>query len=348
MEIFWFIALSLMIITYVILDGFDLGAGIIHLFAAKTEKERRTVLNAIGPVWDGNEVWLLAAGGVLFFAFPKVYASSFSGFYLPLMIVLWLLIGRAIGIELRKHVDNTLWKSFWDAVFSLSSLLLAIFFGAALGNVIRGVPLQSDGYFFEPLWTTFTIVPNAGILDWFTVLMGIVSLIVLTSHGANFIAMKTEGELQQRARKISGITNWVILITSILAIISVTAIKPETWNNYYAHPAGFVFPILGLFGLIGMIYFRIKPNDGKAFFSSSLFIFGMLGATANGLYPYLLPATTNPEYGLTVTNSKAGTFGLHTGMGWWVFGMALVFIYFIYVYKTFSGKVKLTEDTEGY
>jgi cytochrome d ubiquinol oxidase subunit II len=348
MEIFWFIALSLMIITYVILDGFDLGAGIIHLFAAKTDNERRTVLNAIGPVWDGNEVWLLAGGGVLFFAFPKVYASSFSGFYLPLMIVLWLLIGRAIGIELRKHVDNTLWKSFWDVIFSISSLLLAIFFGAALGNVIRGVPLQSDGYFFEPLWTTFTVVPNAGILDWFTVLMGVVSLFVLTSHGSNFIAMKTDGELQLKARKISGITNWGVLITSILAIISVTAIKPDTWNNYYTHPTGFVFPILGLLGLIGMIYFRIKPNDGKAFFSSSLFIFGMLGATANGLYPYLLPASTNPEYSLTIHNAKAGDFGLHTGMGWWVLGMALVFIYFVYVYKSFSGKVKITGDTEGY
>jgi cytochrome d ubiquinol oxidase subunit II len=227
METFWFIALAFMIAMYVVLDGFDLGAGTIHLLSAKNDNERRTILNAIGPVWDGNEVWLLAAGGILFFAFPKLYASSFSGFYLPLMIVLWLLIGRAIGIELRKHVDNTLWKSFWDVVFSISSLLLAIFFGAALGNVIRGVPLQADGYFFEPLWTTFTVVPDTGILDWFTVLMGLVSLFVLTSHGANYVSMKTHDELQMRARKISSLTNWGVLVTSVLALISVKEKKKK-------------------------------------------------------------------------------------------------------------------------
>lgn len=348
METFWFIALALMIIMYVVLDGFDLGAGIIHLFAAKTDNERRTVLNAIGPVWDGNEVWLLAAGGVLFFAFPKVYASSFSGFYLPLMIVLWLLIGRAIGIELRKHVDNVLWKSFWDVIFSISSLLLAIFFGAALGNVIRGVPLQQNGYFFEPLWTTFTVVPEAGILDWFTVIMGLVSLFALTSHGANFIAMKTEGELLLKTRKISSISNWSVLLLSVIAVISVSAIKPDVWKNYSANPIGYIFPLLGLIGIIGMIYFRIKPQDSKAFFSSSLFIIGMLGATAYGLYPNLLPASTNPEYNMTVFNSKAGAYGLHVGAGWWVFGMVLTVFYFVYLFRSFRGKVKVTEDTEGY
>ena len=191
MEILWFSIVAFMITMYVILDGFDLGAGIIHLFAAKTDTERRTVLNAIGPVWDGNEVWLLAAGGTLYFAFPLLYASSFSGFYLPLMIVLWLLIMRALGIEFRHQLHHPLWKSFWDVVFSVGSILLSIFFGAALGNVIRGVPLQEDGYFFAPLWTSFTVQPEAGILDWFTVIMGLVGFFTLTVHGSNFIAVKT-------------------------------------------------------------------------------------------------------------------------------------------------------------
>ncbi len=348
METFWFIALAFMIIMYVVLDGFDLGAGIIHLFTAKTDNERRTILNAIGPVWDGNEVWLLAAGGTLFFTFPKVYASSFSGFYLPLMIVLWLLIGRAIGIELRKHIDNSLWKSFWDVIFSISSLLLAVFFGAALGNVIRGVPLQADGYFFEPLWTTFTVVPNAGILDWFTVLMGLVSLFALTSHGANFIAMKTHDDVQLKARKTSAYSNWGVLITSALALISVSAIKPEAWNNYSSHPWGYLFPLLGLLGIAGMIYYRIKPNDTKAFLSSSVFITGMLSATAFGLFPYLLPSTTNHDNSLTVFNSKAGEYGLNVGLAWWVFGMILTIGYFVYLFYSFRGKIRVTEDTEGY
>src|SRR6185295_6725546 len=140
--------LGLMLTVYVILDGFDLGAGIIHHFAAKTEDERRLILRAIGPVWDGNEVWLVVAGGTLFFSFPVLYAVSFSGFYLPLMMVLWLLMLRAIGIELRGHLDDPLWRQFWDFVFAVASALLAIFFGAAIGNVIRGVPLNSEGYFF--------------------------------------------------------------------------------------------------------------------------------------------------------------------------------------------------------
>src|SRR5271167_536529 len=144
----WFWIVAAMIATYVVLDGFDLGAGAIYLLAAKTSDERRRVLRAIGPVWDGNEVWLLAAGGTLYFAFPLLYASSFSGFYLPLMMVLWLLMLRAIGIEFRTHVQDELWKGFFDVIFGLASILLAIFFGAALGNVVRGVPLQPDGYFF--------------------------------------------------------------------------------------------------------------------------------------------------------------------------------------------------------
>src|SRR4029434_4666110 len=136
---------------YVVLDGFDLGAGVISPFVARGHEERETVLRTIGPVWDGNEVWLVASGGALYFAFPKLYASSFSGFYLPLMIVLWLLMLRGIGIEFRNHVDSPAWTPVWDVVFSLSSLLLVVFYGAALGNVVRGVPLTADGWFFAPL-----------------------------------------------------------------------------------------------------------------------------------------------------------------------------------------------------
>src|SRR5512143_1224910 len=155
MQTFWFCAVALMIAAYVILDGFDLGAGIIHLFVARTEEERRRVLESIGPVWDGNEVWLLAGGGTLYFAFPGLYAASFSGFYLPLMMVLWLLILRGIAIAFRNHLANAIWRPVFDATFMGASALLAIFFGAALGNVVRGVPLDASGSFFLPLWTDF-------------------------------------------------------------------------------------------------------------------------------------------------------------------------------------------------
>src|SRR5262245_52650597 len=170
METLWFILVAFMLVTYVVLDGFDIGTGAVHFLVGKTQNERQLALRAIGPVWDGNEVWLIAGGGTLYFAFPTLYASSFSGFYLPLIMVLWLLMLRALGVELRGHVDNPMWRSMWDVVFSGASILLAIFFGAALGNVVRGVPLRPDGYFFVPLWTDFLPGPAPGVLDIYTVL----------------------------------------------------------------------------------------------------------------------------------------------------------------------------------
>src|SRR4030088_25244 len=161
----WFWLVAIMIAMYVLLDGFDLGAGAIHLMVAKTDEERRQVLATIGPVWDGNEVWLIAAGGTLFFCFPALYASGFSGFYLPLMIVLWLLILRGISIEFRYHIVSRVWDPFWDFLFSAASLLLAIFFGAALANVVPGVPLGGSGYLFGPLWTDFRLGEQTGILE---------------------------------------------------------------------------------------------------------------------------------------------------------------------------------------
>ncbi len=348
METLWFIILTFMLTMYVILDGFDLGAGIIHLFVAKSDEDRRTILNAIGPVWDGNEVWLLASGGTLFFAFPKVYAAAFSGFYLPLMIVLWLLMLRGLGIELRHQLNHPMWKAFWDGVFALGSILLAIFFGAALGNVVRGVPLNEEGYFFEPLWTTFTIVPNAGILDWFTVLMGLVAFLTLTTHGVNFIALKTEGDVQQRSRKISRITAWLVLLTSILALISTFVVRSGVWDNYLEHAWGFAFPFLGAVGITGMLWFRNRDDDAKAFFSSCAFIAGMLAATAFGLFPNLLPASTNPDFGLTVYNAAAGEHGLTVGLVWWSIGIILVIGYFSYLFYSFRGKLKLPPEGEGY
>jgi cytochrome d ubiquinol oxidase subunit II len=351
METFWFIAVGFMLAMYVILDGFDLGAGIIHLLAGKSDDDRRRILNAIGPVWDGNEVWLLAAGGTLYFAFPKVYASSFSGFYLPLMMVLWLLMLRAIGIEFRHHVHHPLWKSFWDVVFSLASIFLAIFFGAALGNVVRGVPLNAEGYFFEPLWTTFIPqggIPEAGILDWFTVLMGLVAFCTLTAHGGNFIAMKTEGDLQQRARVIAGKAWWGVLLTSALAFTAVSFIRPTIWNNYDTHPAGYIFILISLLGLIGVFFYHAKRQDTRAFLASSTFIASMAASTAWGMFPYLLPASTDPSYGLTVYNSAAASYGLNVGLIWWIIGITLTSGYFIYLFYSIRGKIKLPAEGEGY
>ena len=187
MGFIWFWIVAVMMVAYVIFDGFDLGVGILHPFLARTEEEKQVMLRSIGPVWDGNEVWLLAGGGTLYFAFPLLYASAFSGFYLALMIVLWLLIMRGVSIELRMHLEIGVWRAFFDGLFFISSALLAIFYGAALANVIRGVPLGDDGYFFLPLWTDWRLGPHPGILDWYTVIGGVVALVALALHGALYL-----------------------------------------------------------------------------------------------------------------------------------------------------------------
>lgn len=337
-----------MLAMYAILDGFDIGVGIIHRLIGKTESERALSIRTIGPVWDGNEVWLLAAGGTLYLAFPRLYASSFSGLYFPLIIILWLLIIRALGIEFRHQINNSKWKLFWDSAFSTASILLAIIFGAALGNIIRGVPLNQDGYFYLPLWTNFTVGPEAGVLDWFTILMGLVALFTLMMHGANYVATKTIGNIQLQARAVAKKSWWGTLITSIVAILAVISIRPEILNNYSEYPSGFIFPIAGFISLIGMLIFILSGKDAKAFISSTIFIGAMLAGTAFGLFPKLLAATPNPEYSLTVYNTAAHEYGLSVGITWWILGMILVAGYFIYIYRSFRGKVSLSTDENGY
>ncbi len=349
METLWFIIVAFMLAMYVVLDGFDLGAGILHLLIGKNEEERRLILNAIGPVWDGNEVWILAAGGTLYLAFPLLYALSFSGFYLPLIIVLWLLMLRGLGIEFRHHVIHPMWKSFWDTVFAVGSILLSIFFGAALGNVVRGVPLNAEGYFFEPLWTTFTVGgPGVGILDWFTTLMGLVALFTLTVHGGNYLAMKTGGVVQDRARAFAGNAWWCMLASSILAVVAISNIRPDVWKNFSSAPLGYAFPLLGVFSIVGMKYCNIRKMDTGAFLSSSLFIASMLASTAFGLYPTVLPASTDPKFSLTIFNTSAQPYGLWVGFAWWIIGMILATGYFVYVYRSFKGKTAVSGEGEGY
>lgn len=341
METLWFIIVAVMLVAYVVLDGFDLGAGAVYLYAARDSNERRIILRAIGPVWDGNEVWLLAAGGTLYFAFPQLYASSFSGFYLPLMMVLWLLMLRAIGIEFRSHIENPVWQGFFDVVFSLSSTLLAIFFGAALGNVIRGVPLGPDGYFFEPLWTNWRVGPNPGILDWYTVMTGVIALVTLTAHGALYVVTKTEGEVNLRARKIA-LRMWPIqVLLTVVSLIATYLIKPEILQNYRAHPIGFLVPILVVGSLAVMIWGISSRTEELAFLASGLYIASMLVGAAFALYPVLLPASTNASYSLTIYNSAAGRHGLTVGLVWWCIGIVLALGYFVFVFRMFRGKVRL-------
>jgi cytochrome d ubiquinol oxidase subunit II len=343
----WFVLVAVMLTAYVVLDGFDLGAGIIHLFVAKGESEKRLVLRAIGPVWDGNEVWLIAGGGTLFFAFPLLYASSFSGFYLPLNIVLWLLILRAVGIEFRLHLENQIWREFFGGWFSIGSALLTIFYGAALGNVIRGVPLDKSGYFFAPLWTNFRVGREPGILDWYTVIAGLLAFVALAIHGAHYIAMKTEGELNRRTRNLARIAWPALVILTILSLIATLYVRPDVLENYRHHPVGYLVPVGVIASLVLMFASYRTRNDHRAFAASCMYLVAMLVGAALALYPTLLPASTGQAYNITIYNAAAGHYSLSYGIIWWTLGMLIAVGYFVFIYWMFRGKVRI-EEGHGY
>ena len=341
MGFIWFWLVAVMIVGYVVLDGFDLGVGVLHLFLVRTEAERRATLGSIGPVWDGNEVWLLAGGGTLYFAFPLLYASAFSGFYLPLMIVLWLLILRGVSVELRNHIDVGVWRALLDGVFGLASALLAVFFGAALANVLRGVPLQADGYFFLPLWTNWQPGIHPGILDWYTVIGGVLALVALTLHGALWLTVKTSGELAQRARRIVD-PLWLLLASvTVISLIATITVRPVGLNNYFDYPFTFVIPAGVVATMAGIWILNRKGQPVKAFLASCLYLFFMLAGACWSLYPTLLPASTGSDRDITLAKAISGPHTLAVGLVWWGFGMALAIGYVVFVYSKFRGKVDI-------
>ena len=343
METVWFMIVAFMLVAYVILDGFDIGAGIVHYIIGRTDAEREAAIRAIGPVWDGNEVWLLATGGTLYFAFPVLYSAAFSGFYLPLIMVLWLLVLRAAGIELRHQLQDRMWTSFWDFVFCLASCLLAIFFGAALGNVVRGVPLGADHYFFEPLFTHWGTTGETGILDWFTVLSGVVAFVALMIHGAAWQALKLEGDMNSRARRVVGLGWFALVIVTIASLAAVLSVRPGIIDNFYLYPIGWLIP-LAVIGSLGAIkFFNAKGNDRASFLGSSVYLAAMLGGAVFGLYPTVLPAL-DPANSLTIYNAKAGAYGLSVGLVWWSIGIVIALGYFTFLFRTFKGKVVVGQE----
>jgi cytochrome d ubiquinol oxidase subunit II len=338
----WFWLVALMIAVYVLFDGFDLGTGAIHLFVARNNEERQQVIASIGGVWNGNEVWLLATGGTLYFSFPALYASGFSGFYLPLMIVLWLLILRGIAIEFRDHIRSAVWDPFWDFLFSASSLLLCVFFGAALGNVVRGVPLDGSGYFFEPLWTDFRLGDHIGILDWYTILVGLLALAALVMHGALWVVLKTDGPVRERSLLLTRLSWWAVLVLTGAVTIASFRVQPEIARHFRNAPLGYAFPLVAIAGLAGVRWAVARADEWKSFLAAGCYLSGMLLSVGFGVFPMVLPAR-NPTYSLTVENTQAATYGLKIGLIWWTLGVILVTGYFVYVYRSSSGKIPLPQ-----
>jgi len=343
MGFIWFWLVAVMIVGYVVLDGFDLGVGVLHLFLTRTEHEKRTTLASIGPVWDGNEVWLLAGGGTLYFAFPLLYASAFSGFYLPLMIVLWLLILRGVTLELRNHVDVGVWCKLLDGLFGVASTLLTIFYGAALANVIRGVPLNADGYFFLPLWTTWTPSTYPGVLDWYTVIGGVVALLALSLHGALWLTIKAAGDLETRARKLVTPLWLAVVAITVISLFATIAVRPASLNNYFNYPVAFAIPVGVVLSLVALWFFNRTGAAVKAFLASCFYLFFMLAGACWSVYPTLLPATTGAQYDITLQRAISGDYALGVGFVWWVVGMALAISYQVFTYSRFLGKAEVGE-----
>lgn len=340
----WFWIVAVMIVGYVVLDGFDLGIGVLHLFLVRNESERQAALRSIGPVWDGNEVWLLAGGGTLYFAFPLLYASAFSGFYLPLMVVLWLLVLRGVSLELRNHLDLGIWRRLFDGLFGIASALLTIFYGAALANVIRGVPLREDGFFFLPLWTNWQPGANPGILDWYTVIGGLVALVALTLHGALWIRIKISGDLESRAARLVNPLLAGLLVLTAVSLAATVAVRPQTLINYFRYPATFIVPV-GVMASLAAIWLWNRTGQAlKAFLASCTYLFFMLAGACWGLYPVVLPASSGYGPDITLDRSLSGPHALAVGLVWWTFGMALAIGYVVFVYSHFKGKI-VPEET---
>lgn len=350
MELFWYIMLATMLTLYMVLDGYDFGAGIIHLFFAKTEADKKAITKAIGPFWDANEVWLIAGGGVLFFAFPTLYASAFSGFYLPLIMILWLLILRAIGLELRGQLNSLVWRVVWDKVFGISSLLLALFFALALGNIVRGVNMgevvngvstYEPHYFLLPLWNpTFDpLAESLGIIDWFTLMLGIIGVVSLIIHGANWIIYKTNSSINEKLKTLVFRLNFVLFALVIISLLTWHIVEPKPFTNFINHPVLWIFPLLTFLGLFGLFRINSFKKDGLGFLFSTLFLIGGFASTVIAIFPNLLPSTNEINPSLTLYNTAASEYGLSVGLNWFAIGIVLVAVYFILQYRIFKGKM---------
>lgn len=335
LNIVWFLLIGVLLVGYIILDGFDLGVGVLHLFA-RTNEERRIHLNAIGPVWDGNEVWLLTGGGALFAAFPIVYATVFSGFYLALMLLLVALIFRAVSMEFRGKVEGDGWRKLWDYCFGIGSLLPAVLFGVAFGNILRGIPIDATGTFTGSF---------LGLLNPYAILIGVLSLCLFTMHGAAYMVMKTDGALRERMQ------NWVsrswiaVVVLYALATFSTMFAAQFLLEGILKNP---LFWILAVLLIASIVYVPIATRSNKhglGFLASSVTVASMFSIAAVSLFPRMVPSITNLEYSLTIYNASSTERTLFTMLIIALIGMPFVIGYTIYIYRVFKGKVVITPDS---
>ena len=329
LQITWFLLVGILIIGYAILDGFDLGVGFWHLFAKK-KGERSAFIHSIEPFWDGNEVWLLTGGGALFAAFPPVYASAFSGFYLAMMLVLLGLIFRAVAIEFRNKVDSTAWVKTWDIAFSLGSILPSLLYGVAIGNILRGLELNAIGDYTGGF---------LALLNPFSLLCGVVGLSMFALHGALYLAMKVDAEIANDARQWASKV-WYVFLVLLMVAVSV-GIKQYTYG-IKAIPMA----LIALTLITNSLVFALNKQGRStgAFLASCGTIAFLMLAVASALFPNMVPASNDPELSLTVFNSSSSQLTLISMLVIALIGMPIVLGYTWFIHRVFKDKVKVSEE----
>jgi len=330
----WFFLVAFLLTGYVILDGFDLGAGVLYPFIARSEEERSVVRASIGPVWDGNEVWLITGAGAIFAAFPMVYAMTFSGFYLAIMLVLFGLILRAVSLEFR-HKDTS-WKRVWDGAFFLGSLVPSILVGCALGNVIRGVPMDLQGNY------TGTFLQ---LLNPYSLLVAVTGLFLIVQHGAAWLAVKSEGELHARALKYRRVSFWICAVLAVATSAATILTVSRASDNVFGRPVGWLFLVILVVGLLYTIWQMMKEGgELKSFIGSAVIIIGLAGIAAVGNFPDMVPARgTPPATSLTVSRAASGHLTLLVMLIIALIGCPIVLAYTALIYRTFWGKTKAAD-----
>lgn len=334
--VIWFVILNVLLIGYAILDGFDLGVGILHPFVAKTDTERRLVMNSIGPLWDGNEVWLVTFGGALFAMFPNAYASIFSAFYLPFVLLLFALIFRAVSLEFRSKRTSVFWRKFWDILFFIGSTLATFLFGVAVGATMQGLELSELGDYQGTM---------LDLLTGFSVSVGLFAVALFAMHGAIYLYLKTEGELQQRLFGWMKTTYYLYLALFLLVTLWSVFFVPASLQHFGDYPILWLIPVLNVIAIANIPRAIGKQKPLYAFMNSCVTIAALVFLFSAALFPDLLPAVNNASYSITIYNAASSTLTQKIGLIIVAIGMPMVLSYTVLIYWTFRGKVELGEGS---
>ncbi len=340
----WFAILCFMLAVFALLDGWNIGAGIVHHAVGHDDAQRRLIVAALGPYWSWHEVWLIAFGGVLFVAFPIALAVTLSGFYLAIMLLLWSLILRGMALEIGGHLTDPLWRTFWDGVFTLGSVLMALLIGVGLGNLVRGVPqATSGGTFWMPLFTDFTARGHVGLLDWSTVLTGAFTVAALGAHGAAYIALKTDGPVHVQATQVAR-RLWLITALLLVAVsVGTVVLRPALFTGMLTNPVGWFGILVIVIGGVTLLRGLLRTREQATFLGGCALIAGLFICGGAGTYPVILHSTLDPAASLTAPQAAINA-SLGTALVWWPLSFILVVAYFTYLMRTYAGKVHPPEE----